>query len=101
MLQEITLKAIDDFFNPSTNPVDELGRLDKQIKELEAQARKIKQALIAQGAGKYEGTQYFAEVQHYDRATINPILVREFGTKEFVEQVTQVKPVDAVVVKPL
>lgn len=101
MLEQITLKAIDDFFTPSTNQVDELGRLDKQIKELEAQARKIKQALIAQGAGKYEGTEYFAEVQHYDRATISPILVKEFGTTDFVAQVTQVKAIDAVVVKPL
>ena len=101
MLEAITLKAIDDFFTPSTNQVDELGRLDKQIKELEAQARKIKQALIAQGPGKYEGTQYFAEVQHYDRATINPILVRELCDAELVRQVTQVKPVDAVVVKSL
>ena len=101
MLETITLKAIDDFFTPSTNQVDELGRLDKQIKDLEAQARKIKQALIAQGVGKYEGMEYFAEVQHYDRTTINPILVREFCDEEIVRQVTQVRPVDAVVVKSL
>lgn len=101
MLEQITLKAIDDFFQPVTNQVDELGRLDKQIKELEAQARKIKQALIAQGVGKYEGTQFFAEVQHYDRATINPILVRELCDEELVRQVTQVKAIDAVVVKSL
>lgn len=101
MLEQITLKAIDDFFKPDTNQVDELGQLDRQIKALEAQARKIKDALIAQGVGKYEGTQFFAEVQHYDRATISPILVREFGTTDFVAQVTQMKPVDAVVVKSL
>lgn len=101
MLEQITLKAIDDFFTPATSQVDELGRLDKQIKELEAQARKIKAALIAQGVGKYEGAEYFAEVQHYDRATISPILVKEFGTTDFVAQVTQVKAIDAVVVKPL
>jgi predicted chitinase len=101
MLETITLKAIDDFFQPSTNQVDELGRLDRQIKELEAQARKIKAALIAQGAGKYEGLEFFAEVQHYDRATINPILVRELCDEEIVRQVTQVRPVDAVVVKRL
>ena len=101
MLEQITLKAIDDFFTQAVNPVDELGRLDKQIKDLEAQARKIKQALIAQGVGKYEGTQFFAEVQHYDRATINPVLVRELCDEELVKQMTQVKAIDAVVVKPL
>ena len=83
------------------NMIDNLGTINKQIADLEAQARKIKAALIAQGVGKYEGTQYFAEVQHYDRATINPILVREFCDEELVRQVTQVKAVDAVVVKPL
>jgi len=83
------------------NMIDNLGTINKQIADLEAQARKIKAALIAQGVGKYEGTQYFAEVQHYDRATISPILVKEFGTTDFVAQVTQVKAIDAVVVKPL
>lgn len=81
--------------------IDNLGTINKQIAELEAQARKIKAALIAQGVGKYEGSEYFAEVQHYERATINPILVREFCDEELVRQVTQVKAVDAVVVKPL
>lgn len=83
------------------NMIDNLGTINKQIADLEAQARKIKAALIAQGVGKYEGTQYFAEVQHYDRATINPILVRELCDEELVKQMTQVKAVDAVVVKPL
>lgn len=101
MLETITLKAVNDFFNQAVNPVDELGRLDKQIKDLEAQARKIKQALIAQGVGKYEGIEFFAEVQHYDRTTINPVLVRELCDEELVKQMTQVKAVDAVVVKPL
>ena len=81
--------------------VDQLGQVDAIIKENEAIARKLKAELIARGVGKYEGSAFYAEVQHYDRATINPILVREFATKEFVAQVTQVKPVDAVVVKAL
>lgn len=81
------------------NMIDDLGIIDAQIKELEQKARKIKQVLIAQGVGKYTGMDFFAEVQKYDRATINPILVREFGTTDFVAQVTQLKTVDAVVVK--
>jgi hypothetical protein len=81
------------------NMIDDLGIINQQIQELEAQARKIKQILIAKGVGKYEGMDFFAEVQHYDRAVINPILVREFGTTDFVAQVTQHKTVDAVVVR--
>jgi hypothetical protein len=87
-------------FMPSTT-VDQLGAIDRQIKDLEAVARKLKAELIARGVGKYEGEQYYAEVQHYDRATINPILVREFADEEFVRNVTQVKAIDAVVVKSL
>jgi len=81
------------------NMIDDLGIINQQIAELEAQARKIKQAYIAQGVGKYQGVDFFLEVQHYDRATINPILVKELADEEFVRQVTQIKPVDAVVVK--
>ena len=81
------------------NMIDDLGIINQQIAELEATARKLKQELIARGVGKYAGVDFVAEVQHYDRATINPILVKEFGTTDFVAQVTQVKPVDAVVVR--
>jgi len=81
------------------NMIDQLGIIDTQIKELEATARKLKAELIARGVGKYEGVEFMAEVQHYDRATISPILVKEFGSADFVAQVTQVKPVDAVVVR--
>jgi hypothetical protein len=101
MLEAITLKAIDDFFQSSNDAVDELGQIDRQIKELESAARKIKAELIARGVGKYEGKQYYAEVQHYDRTTINPILVREFADDEFIRNVTQIKAIDAVVVKAL
>jgi hypothetical protein len=81
------------------NLIDQLGLIDTQIKELEATARKMKQELIARGVGKYEGMEFTAEVQHYDRATINPILVKEFADEDFVSRVTQIKPVDAVVVR--
>ena len=80
--------------------IDQLGAVDKIIKENEAVARKLKAELIARGVGKYEGSQYYVEVQRYDRATINPILVREFCDDELIRNVTQIKAIDAVVVKP-
>jgi hypothetical protein len=83
------------------NIIDELGYINKTIADLEATARKLKAELIARGVGQYAGTIYTAEVQHYERATISPILVKEFATSDFVQQVTQVKPVDAVVVKQI
>lgn len=81
------------------NMIDDLGIINQQIAELESTARKIKNELIARGVGKYEGMDFIAEVQHYNRATISPILVKEFGTTDFVAQVTQMKTVDAVVVR--
>lgn len=101
MLQEITLKAIDDYFQKPTDVVDELGHIDQEIKELEARARVLKNKLIERGAGFYTGMRFRAEVQEYDRNNISAILVKEFGTKEFVQQVTQVQHVKAVVVKPM
>ena len=81
--------------------VDELGAIKQAIDELESTARKLKAELIKRGVGTYSGEKYFAEVQRYDRATISPILVRKLSDEAFVKQVTEVKPVDAVVVKPL
>lgn len=84
------------------NIIDQMGILDQIIKTNEAQLRKLKAEFIASNeVGKYSGDQFFAEIQHYDRATINPILVRELADEDFVAKVTQVKPVDAVVIKPL
>lgn len=81
------------------NMIDDLGIINQQIKELESTARKIKQELIARGVGKYAGMDFIAEVQHYPRETINPVLVREFGDEDLIKQVTQLSMVDAVVVR--
>ena len=81
--------------------IDQLGMIDQQIKELEIIKAKFKAEVVARGVGKYEGTQFCAEVQHYERATISPALVRKFSTEEFVASVTEVKAIDAVVVRAL
>jgi hypothetical protein len=81
------------------NMIDDLGIINQQIKELESTARRLKQELIARGVGKYAGMDFVAEVQHYPRETINPVLVREFGDESLLKQVTQISMVDAVVVR--
>jgi len=81
--------------------VEELGTVMQRIKELQEIERKIKNELIAQGIGSYTGLSFEAEVQQYDRATISPTLVRELADKEFVSAVTEVKTINAVVIKPL
>jgi hypothetical protein len=83
------------------NIIDELGAVNQAIAELETTARKLKAEIIARGVGKYDGTMFFAEVQQYDRATISPVLVRKLSNEEFVASVTEVKQINAVVVKQL
>lgn len=100
MLQ-VTLDQINDYFQPEAEIVDELGAVDQQIKQLEATKSKLKAKLLERGTGFHKGTQYIAEVQEYDRANISAILVKEYGTTEFVQQVTQMQHIKAVVVKPL
>ena len=83
------------------NIIDQYGAVDAQIKELEEIKSKLKAELIARGIGTYEGEQFFAEVQEYDRENISAPLVRKFADKDFVAQVTQIQHIKAVVVKPL
>ena len=83
------------------NIVDDLGVIDRQIKELEAVSRKLKATLTQSGAGQYYGKYFSAEVQEYDRNNISAILVKEYGTKEFIEQVTQIQHIKSVVVKQI
>jgi hypothetical protein len=49
----------------------------------------------------YKGMRFSAEVSMYDRNTISATLVKEYGTKDFVAQVTQVQHIKAVTLKPL
>ena len=101
MLQELTIRQIDDYFQKPTDIIDELGHIDQEIKQLEHRARKLKTQLIERGTGMYYGMRFSAEVQEYDRNTISAILVKEFGTKDFVAQVTQVQHVKSVTMRPL
>lgn len=83
------------------NIIDQYGAVDAQIKELEEIKSKLKAELIARGVGEYQGEQFFAEVQEYDRENISAPLVRKLSNDEFVKQVTTIQHIKAVVVKPL
>lgn len=83
------------------NIIDQYGAVAQQIAELEEIKSKLKAELIARGVGNYQGEQFFAEVQEYDRENISALLVRKFSNEEFVKQVTTIQHIKAVVVKPL
>jgi hypothetical protein len=101
MLQELTIRQIEDYFQKPTDIIDELGSIDQEIKQLESRARELKARLIERGQGMYAGMRFSAEVSMYDRNVISPVLVKEYGTKEFVSQVTQVQHIKSVTLKPL
>lgn len=83
------------------NIIDELGYINQQIKDLEATARNLKDAILARGIGSYDGELFQAQVQAYDRAAININLVRELADDDFISAVTEIKHIQAVVVKHL
>ena len=55
----------------------------------------------ARGVGTYDGDQFFAEVQEYDREQISAPLVRKLSNEDFVKSVTTIQHIKSVVVKPL
>jgi hypothetical protein len=81
--------------------IDQLGVVKKAIADLEAIAAKLSAEIKSQGAGTYEGTEYRAEVQEYDRESISAPLVRKFADEELIKQCTTTQHVKAVVVTPL
>jgi hypothetical protein len=83
------------------NLIDQYGQIDQQIKALETQKAEIKKELLVKGLGKHEGTQFFIEVQEYNRENISAVLVRKVLSKDLINQVTQIQHVQAVLVKPL
>jgi hypothetical protein len=80
--------------------IDQLGVVKKAIADLEAIAAKLSAEIKSQGVGTYEGTEYSAEVQEYDRENISAPLVRKFADADLVKQCTTIQHVKAVVVTP-
>ena len=97
----ITLEQVEALCQPVEQLVDELGAVDRQLKDLETIKSKLKARLLERGTGFHKGMQYVAEVQEYDRDQISAPLVRQLSDEAFIKAVTTVQHVKAVVVKPL
>jgi hypothetical protein len=83
------------------NIIDQYGAVSQQIQALEEIKSKLKAELLARGVGNYQGEQFTAEVQEYDRENISAPLVRKLSNEDFVKSVTTIQHIKAVVVKPL
>ena len=83
------------------NIIDQYGSVSQQIQALEEIKSKLKAEPIARCVGNYQGEQFVAEVQEYDRENISAPLVRKLSNEDFVKSVTTIQHIKAVVVKPL
>ncbi len=79
-----------------THIVDQLGALQAQIATLEAEAKKIKQVLIAKGEGAYEGELFRAVVSASERNTLDMDAVRAKLSPQFIAAHTKTTEVVAV-----
>jgi hypothetical protein len=76
--------------------VDQLGRLQAQIADLEAQAKAIKSTLSAIGEGAYEGELFRATVSKSERETLDMKAAREKLSPQWIRAHTKVTPVTTV-----
>ncbi len=83
------------------NIIDQYGAVSQQIQALEEIKSKLKAELLSRGVGNYQGEEFTAEVQEYDRENISAPLVRKLSNENFVKAVTTIQHIKAVVVKPL
>jgi hypothetical protein len=70
--------------------VDELGLLKAQIADLTKKADVLKNALIAQGDGAYDGSLFRASVSHTSRTLIDADLARKYLTEKQLDKITKV-----------
>ena len=69
--------------------VDELGLLKAQIADLKAKEEVLKTALVAQGAGDYDGALYRARVAEISRSFIDADLARKYLTDKQLAKITK------------
>lgn len=76
--------------------VDQLGRLQAQIADLEAQADAIKTTLAICGEGAYEGALFRATVSKSERNSLDMKAVRAKLSRQFIAANTNVTAVTSV-----
>ncbi len=92
--------AIDNVttLHTPTAPVDRLGELKAQIKQLQDEAKAIESALKADGQDRYEGVFFAATVSRTERATVDwkTVAERAGASRQLIRAHTKTKPVTTV-----
>ena len=76
--------------------VDQLGNIKAQLAELQRKERELKDILIEQGPGEYDGDMFRATVSTSERGTLDMEAVRAKLSPQFITANTNVTEVTAV-----
>jgi len=75
------------------NTVDQIAELSAQIAELNEEKKALIESLKAEGEGRYCGTEHYLQVSVSERATLDPVAVRNKLSRQFIAAHTRVTEV--------
>ena len=73
--------------------VDQIAELSAQICYLNEEKKALVESLKAEGAGRYCGTEHYLQVSVSERATLDPVAVRNKLSRQFIAAHTRVTEV--------
>jgi len=73
--------------------VDQIAELSAQICYLNEEKKALIESLKAEGAGRYCGTEHYLQVSVSERATLDPVAVRNKLSRQFISAHTRVTEV--------
>ena len=73
--------------------VDQIAELSAQICYLNEEKKALIESLKAEGAGRYCGTEHYLQVSVSERATLDPVAVRNKLSRQFIAAHTRVTEV--------
>jgi hypothetical protein len=79
-----------------TSTIDALGHLKAQIADLQRQEKELREVLVENGPGAYEGDLFRATVSESERETLDMAAVREKLSPQFIQAHTRVTEVTMV-----
>jgi hypothetical protein len=79
-----------------TSAIDRLGQIKAQIANLETEEKALREVMVEQGPGAYEGELFRVTVSLSERETLDMTAVREKLTPQFIRAHTVVTPVTMV-----
>lgn len=82
--------------NNLSNTIDRLGYLKAQIAELKLEENALREIMIEQGPGAYEGDMFRVTVSESERATLDMAAVRAKLSPQFIKANTNVSEVTIV-----